>query len=513
MFQGVFASTIGPTLLNLGEWMNTDLNHLSIALVAKGVGFLAGNLVVGLLLDAVNRELFFVLATGSLAVSGALAPSTGSVYGFIGCFVVAGAMGGVLMAGENITAGKLMGTSYFICPYATRLKWYRILNFHFNCSVWHCSGGAAYVLALWEGSKWQRATTQALHSTFSIGAIFGPLFAGPFLVELAEEEDLSDDHFNLSSILMYSTTEAFNQQRNVSANVETFVYATAESIKSSVNMSTPIDFSTVRYPYLINGALTLLCSMLFLAVAIKEQTSLITRTHPSKVHSDKKVTSCTEGLSRFSCIMIFLFFSCQFCHATVEIVPSSFLATFVVKQLEWSVKDGATISSLRFGCIVVGGLFGIPLSMVLSPTAMLSLSLPLTTGGFVFMCFVPSLPTAFTYVSVGFIAFVMASTTPSFYLWVSRYITITGRVAAIISSGIALADIMWQPIAAHLLQAVTPMFVVYIPLTASVIELLLFGLLNAIVKCCPVPQSEPDTTYTGVEMVDVQHPEKTGGDL
>lgn len=80
--------------------MDTDLGSLSLALMAKGIGFLLGSLLAGLVLDIINREFFFCLTTCTLAISAALAPS-GTIYGFIVCMFITGGMGSIIAAGEQ----------------------------------------------------------------------------------------------------------------------------------------------------------------------------------------------------------------------------------------------------------------------------------------------------------------------------------------------------------------------------------------------------------------------------
>lgn len=323
-------------------------------------------------------------------------------------------------------------------------------------------------------------------------------------MELASTESLTTVAFNDSGM----TLSSISKPEEGGLPGFDVTHAGEEPTVSYVSESsfTHLDLSSVRYPYFIIGGINLLGSLCFLAVLIKEHKPILTRKKPKEVSSDGNESSCLESLSWFSTILLILFFFCQCFYATQEQVPGNFLPMLVIKHLGWEVTDGASISAVYFGSFLAGRLFGIPLSMFLQPTVMLLLSLPLTTCGFLLMCFVPYLPTAYTYTSVAFVAFVMASSTPTLYLWMSNYMVITGRAAAFVTAGYSIGDLVWQPITAYLLETVSPMFVVYIPFTASIVELLLFGILNVIVKCCPVPVSQNVISYRSVvEVKDSDH--------
>lgn len=86
-------------MVNLEDFMETNIKTLGLAFMFKGAGMILGSLLIPILLNKINNELFFALSSLLLGVA-CLSPCTGSAYGFMVGMGVVGVATGFIAAGK-----------------------------------------------------------------------------------------------------------------------------------------------------------------------------------------------------------------------------------------------------------------------------------------------------------------------------------------------------------------------------------------------------------------------------
>ncbi|XP_069132718.1 sodium-dependent glucose transporter 1-like [Argopecten irradians] len=139
---GLCIAIPGPTLIDLGERVQTDTSHMALVFTARSVGYLFGALVGGFLFDIFDKQLLLcvTLFLASLATC-----------------VIPWALTLVVLAVMFSLQGIAMG----------------VLD----------TGGNALCVRIW--GKRSSPYIQAMHFAFGIGAFIAPLLSQPFLHEVS----------------------------------------------------------------------------------------------------------------------------------------------------------------------------------------------------------------------------------------------------------------------------------------------------------------------------------------
>lgn len=135
---GLCIAIPGPTLLDLGDRVNTDTTHMALIFSARSVGYLLGALVGGFLFDIFDKQLLLTVTLFLASVATVIIPWAATL---------------VILAVMFSLQGVAMG----------------LLD----------TGGNVFCVRLWGGKS--PPYMQALHFAFGIGAFIAPLIAQPFL--------------------------------------------------------------------------------------------------------------------------------------------------------------------------------------------------------------------------------------------------------------------------------------------------------------------------------------------
>ncbi|XP_052067625.1 uncharacterized protein LOC127706946 [Mytilus californianus] len=135
---GLCIAIPGPTLLDLGDKINTDTTHMALIFSARSVGYLLGALIGGFLFDILDKQLLLTATLFVAAVATLIIPWAVTLMVLAVMFSLQGVAMGVLDTGGNVFCVRLWGVKS--PPYM-----------------------------------------QALHFAFGIGAFIAPLIAQPFL--------------------------------------------------------------------------------------------------------------------------------------------------------------------------------------------------------------------------------------------------------------------------------------------------------------------------------------------
>ncbi|GIY14926.1 sodium-dependent glucose transporter 1 [Caerostris extrusa] len=205
---GMNIAVTGPTLLDLKNLVNTDMEHIAFIYTARSTGYLIGSLTGGILFDVLTRKQIVLTIfnfCAALAILGI--PWSRSITVLI-----------VLMTGNGMSLG-ILDTGGNVC----------CLN------LWGKDSGPFY---------------QALHFTFGLGALIAPLIAAPFLGDY-ESENLELD-FNNSSTIFDNTT----------------IQNRTQSFFRNSSLETISDIPHVTYAFIIIGVFALFVTALFLIVCL-----------------------------------------------------------------------------------------------------------------------------------------------------------------------------------------------------------------------------------------------------
>ncbi|KAF8785944.1 Sodium-dependent glucose transporter 1 like protein [Argiope bruennichi] len=160
LMLGMSVAIPGPTLLDLQNLVNTDMQHIAFIYTARSAGYLFGSLSGGVLFDMVARKQIILTIfnfVASLTMLGI--PWSRSIGALTALMTVNGLSLGCLDTGGNVCC----------------------LN------LWGKDSGPFY---------------QALHFTFGLGALIAPLIAAPFVGNI----DTSDFSFDNKSTIAANTT-------------------------------------------------------------------------------------------------------------------------------------------------------------------------------------------------------------------------------------------------------------------------------------------------------------------
>ncbi|GBM16324.1 Sodium-dependent glucose transporter 1A [Araneus ventricosus] len=160
LMLGMSVAIPGPTLLDLQNLVNTDMQHIAFIYTARSAGYLIGSLSGGVLFDLVPRKQIILTVANFVASLTMLGIPWSRSIGVLTA----------LMAVNGMTLGCLD------------------------------TGGNVCCLNLW--GKDSAPFYQALHFTFGVGALIAPLIAAPFVGNF----DSLDYSFDNSSTVAANTT-------------------------------------------------------------------------------------------------------------------------------------------------------------------------------------------------------------------------------------------------------------------------------------------------------------------
>ena len=234
--------------------------------------------------------------------------------------------------------------------------------------------------------------------------------------------------------------------------------------------------------FLIFGGLTLFSSVPMWCLVVKTRNTLFRRI----VHSYPKESSGTYKKGSFSKRTKILFLCIIFiwCHQFLiaETLISAFLSTWAIKGLNWSIKEGAKLTTVLWASHCSGRIIAIPLAAILSPRILLTSGILLTTVSFVTLACLHHIHVAVTWTCVVGLGLGMASPMGALVQWFSRLIRLTGGMSSIFVAGVATGRLTSPIITGFLMDRYSPHWMIYIGIVGSGSMLILFALLELIVK-------------------------------
>lgn len=263
---------------------------------------------------------------------------------------------------------------------------------------------------------------------------------------------------------------------------------TGSGSESDLNSTSDDCFvESVRYAYMLIGSFCILPTLgfgcLFLAMSpscfLKDkegwQYTALPKSDETKYHNPKRSTNQRKW---FAFLVIF-----HLLYPVIEGVFGTFIAVFVVKSLGWGVRQGATITAVFYGAICVGRLLGIPAARILAPQVMITVSLILACVAYMAMLFSSSMHYQVVYCTVIMAGIAVSTLVASKLLWVSQFLVLSGFVLGICQAAGSLGAIVIFPLVGYLFQNVNHIWLMYVVLTASLLQLFFFS------GCCFVEET------------------------
>ena len=261
------------------------------------------------------------------------------------------------------------------------------------------------------------------------------------------------------------------------------------STQNVINSTTlaPVELGLFNGPkigtaFLIFGGITLVSSVPMWCLVVKIRNTLFRRI----VHSHSKESSGTYQKGSFSRRTKILFLCIIFiwCHQFLiaETLISAFLSTWAIKGLNWSIKEGAKLTTVLWASHCSGRIIAIPLAAILSPRILLMSGILLTTVSFVTLACLHHIHVAVTWTCVVGLGLGMASPMGALLQWFSRLIRLTGGMSSIFIAGVATGRLTSPIITGFLMDKYSPHWMIYIGIVGSGSMLILFAMLELIVK-------------------------------
>ncbi|XP_048253951.1 sodium-dependent glucose transporter 1A-like [Haliotis rufescens] len=300
LLLGLIVGLKGPAFLDLQQITGVGTSQGAAFFTAAAVGGVVGSLVGGALYDRFNRHIVLFVSSFLYAVTCAIIPWCSVYWSMVMMFLIHELVTGAARSGTNVEIAEEFGD---------------------------------------EGKPFM----QALHFSFSLGATVAPFVLEPFL---SQEPELDTTNTSFTTSDPSFNTTAFNMTTAIAPRRPE---------------------SNIHYGFLIVAILAGLSSFVFLIKFFLEKNkkgiSSIRRMDAQRDHDEEEGPVRKKRIlpRRLLIITLALFALFYFFLDEVEDTSPSFLALFVVKQMNWTKKYGGRLSSAFWGSYTAGRGVGIVL--------------------------------------------------------------------------------------------------------------------------------------------------------
>ncbi len=335
------------------------------------------------------------------------------------------------------------------------------INIMHTCIYVHLSfcslypGGQPYILTLWSGHRLKGSMIQMMHFVFSLGAAAGPLVTKPFL------PDLSFIGENCTALATNFINSSLGQLRSQEISNASAPYCPDRTeVEDTV--------VTVRFAY-VTVSLLLIIPITFFTIVLflgRPSFRLPRRQKADRENQDETKPKEDVTAPKFRIRLLIGGFVLFLHYLPVESSPSNFLAVFAVKGLGWPNGHGSLIIFVSWAALGIGRGLSIPIIACLSPARMLMGLLGVTFVGAALLIFSPYHDT-FVWVSAAVAGIGMGPFFATAYVWLSQYISITGRTSSIFVAASYLAGLANPYILGYLLDNHGHMALAYYEITVA----------------------------------------------
>ncbi|XP_046573085.1 sodium-dependent glucose transporter 1C-like [Haliotis rubra] len=339
---------------------------------------------------------------------------------------------------------------------------------------------------------------QFMHFTLAAGATVAPLILKPFLAksQLQTPSDLTSNGTvfpcSISTEVGGSHSSMFFPNTSLMYNDTTVVLPLHNQ-----TISCPEPPSLIRYAYLISGLMSVTAAVPFLVEACKTDK----KSRPQPAQADQLARPTLPPRLRYPVFIFVGLFYLFTCAAGGSYI--AYLATFCVKQRGWTRYLASLITTAFWGSLCLFRLIAVVLCKFLSPLTMMNVfqvtmllsmlmawvSVHLDSDAGLWVSVIGTGASISTLFASG-ISYVDGDVMP-----------VTGRVTTVVMIGSNIAGIVNPVVMGHLLQEVSIMWFLYVPIIehcaafAAFLGLVLHSktlIRNYIQKCSELTQAEVD---------------------
>lgn len=393
---GMSVSITGPTLLDLQTLVNTDIQHIAIIYTARSIGYLIGSLTGGVVFDMLKRKQIVLTMFNLFSALTIFAIPWSRSIGVLTALMIANGLSlGVLDTGGNVCC----------------------LN------IWGKDSGPFY---------------QALHFSFGLGGLIGPLVAAPFVG--------SYENFELEF------SNNFNSSTNATSTMES-------QINNSLIVS---DIPPVTFAFAAVGSFALLVSVLFLIVCIISPID-------NQGQQDNSAQVREISLS-FILLIVFLNIILVFVETGTEVGYAQMLASYLVKgPLKLTPTTGSYMTSAYWAAFSVSRFASVFLAIFFSNLQLIVFDVIVSAIGAAVLVFLGPFHEWAMWLTTVLLGVGIASFFPSAVGWIENYITVTNKMASSFCVGAAFGEMLIPYIIGSYIEE-TPDILIYVEIASCVLS-------------------------------------------
>lgn len=419
----------GPSLLDLRIITSTSLKEASGFMTGHSVGYLIGSVVLGIIFDKMRKEKTYSVAWSVVAMTVILAVIPW-------CYIYE------LMVAMHVFKGVAGGG----------------LD----------TTGNALLISLWRADG--KSFLQSIHFAFAIGGAISPFVTGPFL---APEKNM-----NTTSAVTGNTSIANHTNNATTSDSSDF----------------PWTESRLYVPYSIAAFLALTATVPLFVLACTSKRPLDVKSVKSvssvdeDIDEERNIQKLSTGMKAFVLIILMVFLGI---YCAMEDGFNNFLATFCVSKLKWTKYMASIVTAVFWISYTVARFIGIFLARVFKPVKLMFILTVLVILGFLgFFLSAQFKVYEGIWISSGVVGLAMSMIFPLVFAWTEESILpVTGFVASLFLIAASLGSMINPIVLGFLMDYSSPMWLAYIMLGESVINLMVLCLAWTVASRITLPKN------------------------
>lgn len=419
----------GPSLLDLRIITSTSLKEASGFMTGHSVGYLIGSVVLGIIFDKMRKEKTYSVAWSVVAMTVILAVIPW-------CYIYE------LMVAMHVFKGVAGGG----------------LD----------TTGNALLISLWRADG--KSFLQSIHFAFAIGGAISPFVTGPFL---APEKNM-----NTTSAVTGNTSIANHTNNATTSDSSDF----------------PWTESRLYVPYSIAAFLALTATVPLFVLACTSKRLLDVKSVKSvssvdeDIDEERNIQKLSTGMKAFVLIILMVFLGI---YCAMEDGFNNFLATFCVSKLKWTKYMASIVTAVFWISYTVARFIGIFLARIFKPVKLMFILTVLVILGFLgFFLSAQFKVYEGIWISSGVVGLAMSMIFPLVFAWTEESILpVTGFVASLFLIAASLGSMINPIVLGFLMDYSSPMWLAYIMLGESVINLMVLCLAWTVASRITLPKN------------------------
>ena len=307
-----------------------------------------------------------------------------------------------------------------------------------------------------------------------VGAVLSPIIVSPFL---ADRATICADNIDIIQNSIYTKVSHGNARgyvipeikQNGTSNLQTdILQTTAQSVEMLVNCNTTVSVvgeTGIHYSYIIMGVVCMLAALPFFftyrmekrreeqekkEVSEEAHVSLQTFRSAELQVPDEKPDHESKPYVILVSIMIFVFYVLV---GGIEDAFPGMISTFSVERLGWTSKMGSILTSLYFGAMAATRLILLFVSKFIKAEILLFVHLAILMASMVALVFAVDQNEAVIWVCTAAFGVGQASVFASSFTWFSRYVSMTGKMTALVTIAYFSGTMSFPPIVGALIHS------------------------------------------------------------